>query len=60
MGAKNLHSFWDGTVVRALGDSADEIAAKLEAQITPRKHGYLAALLILAKQNEADCSWHFL
>jgi hypothetical protein len=33
--ANNLHAFWDSTVVRALGGSADEIAAELEAQITP-------------------------
>jgi hypothetical protein len=31
----NLHAFWDSTVVRGLGGSADDIAAKLEAQITP-------------------------
>ena len=33
--ANNLHAYWDSTVVRALGRSADEIAAKLDAQITP-------------------------
>ena len=33
--ANNLHAFWDSTVVRALGASPDEIAGKLEAQITP-------------------------
>lgn len=33
--ANNLHAYWDSTVVRALGGSADEIAAKLDAQITP-------------------------
>jgi hypothetical protein len=31
----NLHAFWDSTVVRAQGSSAPEIAAKLDAQITP-------------------------
>jgi S1/P1 Nuclease len=33
--ANNLHAFWDSTVVNALGSSADDIAAKLDAQITP-------------------------
>jgi S1/P1 Nuclease len=31
----NLHAFWDATVVRAQGGSAQEIAAKLNARITP-------------------------
>ena len=33
--ANNLHAFWDTGVVYALGHSADEIAATLNAQITP-------------------------
>jgi hypothetical protein len=33
--ARNLHAFWDTTTVRGLGGEADEIAAKLDAQITP-------------------------
>lgn len=33
--AKNLHAYWDTGVVYALGHSADEIAAELDAQITP-------------------------
>jgi nuclease S1 len=33
--AKNLHGFWDSTVVYALGRNPDEIAAKLNAQIKP-------------------------
>lgn len=33
--ATNLHAYWDTAVVRALGGSLDEIAAKLNAQITP-------------------------
>jgi len=33
--ARNLHAFWDVTVVRALGGSAGDIAAKLNAKITP-------------------------
>ncbi|MBV9509351.1 MAG: S1/P1 nuclease [Caulobacteraceae bacterium] len=31
----NLHAFWDVGAVEALGGSADEIAARLEAQISP-------------------------
>jgi S1/P1 Nuclease len=31
----NLHAFWDATVVRAQGGSAQVIAAKLDARITP-------------------------
>jgi hypothetical protein len=31
----NLHIYWDVTVVRALGASPEEIAAKLDARITP-------------------------
>jgi len=31
----NLHSYWDGVVVDALGPDAATIAAKLSAQITP-------------------------
>jgi hypothetical protein len=31
----NLHAFWDVTVVKALGPSAPDIAAKLDAKITP-------------------------
>jgi hypothetical protein len=33
--ARNLHAFWDSSVVYALGRSADDIAARLDAQITP-------------------------
>jgi hypothetical protein len=32
--AKNLHAFWDVGAVAALGDSAPQIAAQLDAQIT--------------------------
>ena len=32
---RNLHAFWDVTVVKAQGGSAADIAAKLNAQITP-------------------------
>lgn len=31
----NLHAYWDTVVVQALGRSANEIAAKLDAQISP-------------------------
>jgi len=31
----NLHAFWDVTTVKALGSSPRDIAAKLDAQITP-------------------------
>ena len=34
-GVTNLHAFWDVTVVNALGHSAADIAAKLDAKITP-------------------------
>jgi hypothetical protein len=33
--ANNLHAYWDTTVVEGLGGSADQIAAKLDGQITP-------------------------
>lgn len=33
--ARNLHAFWDATVVHSLGHSAGEIAAKLDRQIAP-------------------------
>ena len=31
----NLHAYWDTGVVQTLGGSADQIAAKLDAEITP-------------------------
>ena len=33
-GARNLHAYWDVSTVQALGDSAEHIAAALDAQIT--------------------------
>jgi hypothetical protein len=33
--ARNLHAYWDTTVVEALGASAQDIAAKLDGRITP-------------------------
>jgi hypothetical protein len=33
----NLHSFWDTGVVGQLGSSSEEIAAKLDASITPKQ-----------------------
>jgi len=33
--ARNLHAYWDTTVVEALGSSANDIASRLDGEITP-------------------------
>jgi S1/P1 Nuclease len=35
--AHNLHAYWDVDVVEALGRSAEQIAARLDADVTPQK-----------------------
>lgn len=49
--ATNLHAFWDSTVVRSLGRSSDEIAAKLDTQIRP------ADIEAVGKGTPEDWAW---